>query len=226
MRKIKAIHDFIRLLTKKHRSNHLTPEEIDEALNWASLDKFNELYGLAYKFQSPVAVPRNGHEINQKNKDDLDVFLTSPTALSNVSGVAALPDDYVHISMLQTTNAGVTKEVELIRDDKWSFRINRITAGPSYDNPVCRQYNGNIELRPTDLQGLALTYLKYPTKTRWAYTLNGNSRPVYDDANSVDFEWGEENHMDIMARALQFLGINLEDVNLQQYKDYRQQGDS
>ena len=226
MKKIKAIHDFIRFLIKKHRSNHVTPEEIDNAINWGSLDKFNELYGLAYQFQTPVPVPRQGYEINQKNKDDLDVFLSDPTPLVNTAGVAPLPDDYVHVSFLRTTNGSVSKEVEFIRDDKWSFRTNRITAAPSYDNPVCRQYNGKLELLPIDIASLSLSYLKYPTKAVWAYTLNGNGRPVYDDASSIDFEWGEENHMDIITRALQFLGINLEDATAVQFKDMRKGGEA
>ena len=45
-----------------------------------------------------------GHESNQKNKDDLRMFIKDPINLPNVSGVATLPDDYVHVSYLQTTN--------------------------------------------------------------------------------------------------------------------------
>ena len=219
---IDALHTFIRFLTKKARSGYFTPEELDDALNWASLDLFNELYGLRNAYQPGRAVPLNGYEITQKNKDDLRVFMTNPTTLSLISGVATLPPDYIHWSMINTTNNGVTKEVKVIDDARWNFRINRITAKPSTNNPVCRIYNTQVEFNPTTLADVKLTYLKEPTKAVWAYT-TVNNRPVFDVGNSVDFEWGEENHMDLITRALTFLGVNLEAQDIKDYTTIRKQ---
>lgn len=221
MKEIAALHRFIKFLIKKHRNNHVSPEEIDDALNWGSLDKFNELYGLPEKYVMPYRVPMVGHEGTQKNKDDLRVFIKKPVNLPIVDGLASLPLNYVHVSYLQTTNDGITKEVEFISDDNWSFRINRITAAPSYSNPVCRQYDDKLEVRPTDIQSVFLSYLALPTKCKWAYTLGVNGRPIYNDNASVDFEWRQENHIDIIARALKFMGVNLEDETLLGYSDSR-----
>jgi hypothetical protein len=220
--KIDDIHGFIKFLTKKARTGYFSPEEIDDAVNWASLDLFNELYGLRYLNQPQRAVPLTAYEINQKNKDDLRVFIENKYAMALTNGIGDLPADYIHWSMMQTTNDNKTKEVKVIDDAKWSSRINRVTAAPSKSSPVCRIYNSKVEFSPTDLLNITLTYLKKPTTAKWAYTVV-DGRPVWDQGNSVDFEWGEENSMEIISRALTFLGVNLEDVNLQQYTRYRKE---
>lgn len=232
MKKIAAIHAFLRYLIKKKRSTFVSPEELDDAINWASLDLQNEMYGLPEGYQSSYAskegyvpsrtIPSIAYAPTQKVLDDLQVFLTDPTPLVIAGGIAPLPDDYLHWSKIETTNSSVRREIKVVMDDKWNHRLRRKTAAPSYESPVCRIYNNKVEFAPTDVQAVELSYLKLPTKAVWAYTIV-NDRPVYDDANSVDFEWGEENHMDIMTRTLTFLGINLEQQELQSYSDMRKQ---
>jgi hypothetical protein len=208
MKNIAAIHEFIRFLVKKHRNGFLSPEEIDDAVNWASLDLFNSLYGMTETYQQGRPVPPTAYGMTQKVLDDLQVFITDPTALTLTAGVAPLPADYCHWSKIETTNDGD------------NFRRNRKIAAPSTKSPVCRIFNNKIEFLPTNLLAVDLTYLKYPVKAEWAYTIV-NNRPVYDDGNSVAIEWGEDNHQEIIARALKYLGLNLEDTAVYQYADIK-----
>ena len=189
-------------------------------MNWASLDLFNYVYGLREEYQPGRPIPLVAFGFTQKVLDDLQVFITDPTILSPTNGIAPLPSDYVHWSKIETTNDGLTREIKVVQDAHWNFRRNRVVAAPTTESPVCRIFNNQVEFLPTTLLDIKLTYLKTPTKAVFAFTLV-NDRPVYDDANSVDFEWGEDNHIDIIARTLKFLGINLEDETLRLYSAQR-----
>ena len=54
MAAIGGIHDFIKRQLKKERSSWLTPEGIDQAINRASLDLFNEYIGHVKQFQQGI----------------------------------------------------------------------------------------------------------------------------------------------------------------------------
>ncbi len=63
---------------------------------------------------------------------------------------------------------------------------------------------------PNTITSNVLRFDALPTKCQWAYK-TVNDRPVYDDCKSVEFEWGEEVHNEIIERALKYLGVRLED---------------
>jgi hypothetical protein len=61
-----------------------------------------------------------------------------------------------------------------------------------------------------------LTYVKDAPQIVWAYT-TVSGRPVYDSASSVQPVWDNVDLLEIIARALKLIGLNLQDGQLEQY---------
>ena len=198
MAEIDNIHSFIKRQLKKERSSWLTPEGIDQAINRASLDLFNEYIGHVKQFQQGILLT-GGPERSKKIYNSLRPFKKTAT-VALTSGVGSLPTDYAYDSMVRTT-AGI--EAKVIDDKDWSFWSNRITAAPTNEKPIVRLEGSNIELYPTTVTSINISYWSLPTDVEWAYTIS-NGRPLYDDGSSTDFEWGKEDVPEIQQRALKY----------------------
>jgi hypothetical protein len=217
---IDGIVDFIQFQCKKERGGFLSPEEVVNAINRASMDLFKEKFGLPEEYQPGRPVPKTPYEITQKLTDDMRVFKKDASLVPS-SGSVTLPTDYVHVSKIGYQPADATKEevgFELVDDAQWHSRINRKTAAPSADYPVCNIKATTIEIRPKTLSNVKLTYLKLPTTAVWGYTLV-SGRPVYADTgglngDSVDLDWPPDTHNDIITRACSILGLHILDGDL------------
>jgi hypothetical protein len=226
---IEGIVDFIQFQCKKERGVFLAPEEIEDAVNRASMDMFKEKFGLPEEYQPGRPVPRISYELTQKLTDDMRVF-KKKVSLTPASGVVNLPSDYVHVSKIGYQPADATKEevgFEIVDDAQWHSRINRKTAAPSADYPICNIQATQIEIRPTSLNNVKLTYLKMPAKVVWGYTLV-SGRPVYADTggvngNSVDPDWPEITHNDLINRACSYLGLHIIDKDLIQFSEIKKE---
>ena len=69
----------------------------------------------------------------------------------------------------------------------------------------------NLRIYPTTLNNLTLKYLYVPIDVVWGYTLDGQGRPVYNPATSVQPEWLENDYDEIIARAAKIIGVSLKD---------------
>lgn len=201
---IKGIHDFITFLTGKGQTGYHTPEEIDDAIHAASKSLFDE-YRL--KFQQTQIIT-----------DDIRPFIANPTGLTiDGSGQTPYPTLYCYGSTIRSG----TKKVQLVDDSVLNDKINDPISPPTVDYPICSFYKDYIQFYPiTGLASVKITYLKFPVKPTYAYTIEFE-RFVYDDDNSVDIEWGEQNHLEIIIRTLSYLGINLREQTMLQYSEMK-----
>jgi hypothetical protein len=53
----------------------------------------------------------------------------------------------------------------------------------------------------------------------WGFTLDANGREVYNQATSVDPIWYDADMMQVIARALKMIGVNLQASQVMQYAD-------
>lgn len=98
------------------------------------------------------------------------------------------------------------KPVKEVDQARWDYLINHPIETPNSDYPICKFESGNILARPIDIGELTISYIKKPVKAKYAYTIVSD-RYVYDDVNSIDVEFDEILHDDIMMRVLSNLGI-------------------
>jgi hypothetical protein len=55
-----------------------------------------------------------------------------------------------------------------------------------------------------------MSYVKTPPTIYWGYVLDSNGRRVYSAAHSTDPVWDDVSILEIIVRALQLVGLNLQ----------------
>lgn len=129
----------------------------------------------------------------------------------------------VTFSLWQITIAGNNTEIKWVENEKFLYRANHPVKGPTATYPIGSNFNQGIQVLPTNaFNYMILSTLKRPTKPVYAFTQSGD-RYIYDDTNSIDFEWNESVHDVIMERTLANLGINMRSPELIQFSNSQRQ---
>lgn len=192
---IERFYNLIDFLRNEGQSRYFTPEEKQLAIQEASMALFREEYK---KF-----------EATQKITDSLRAFITAPVSVNISSGKGDLPSDYVHF--VNGTAEGWPLDV--VTSGRWEQRKNDKLCPPEKEYPIGRIYGKFIEVEPKDkITEAEIIYLKYPVKEVFNYNYSDDGRDVvFDASGSVDTEWPEFMHTQLVAKAISILGIPLKD---------------
>jgi len=160
-----------------------------------------------------------------------------------------IPDDYRHKSSIRVkapvvkaidvtagdccddTIQGVSHETEVeyrevdvkvVKDDEIGYYLNSEIVYPEASHPICCFYDTYLQVYPTDLKEILFTYIRYPKRAIWNYTI-ANGVAVYDPVGSVDIELPEESMTEIAVTFLSSVGIHIRDGDLIQYSNFVKQ---
>lgn len=197
---IKTIHDRISFATKKGLTGYHSPEQIDTEVN---AESFNLWMKYTPQFEKDATIAAI-----------LDPF-KAPETVTITAGQGTMVAAFQRPTGVTDSN-GI--KIDIVDIGMWADRINHPLKTPSTSYPVCRFENKKIIVRPTSITQAIVYYLKHPTLAVFAYTLAG-TRYVYDDANSIDFDWPVQVHDQITERVLANLGINMRELQLVQYSN-------
>lgn len=205
---IQDIHNFILLLLNKHNTGYSTPSEIDEALDRAQMWYFNRVYGNIEEYQPGRPSPRVAYGMTTAVHDHLAPFKNIDTSASNSTGLVTLPSDYMHLIHISLNDVSVP----VLSEDELSYRRQSFIAAPSSNEPVAViSGKGKIQLYPKQTYNtLQVHYLERPAKPVFGFTQSGRTI-TYNSGTSTQMEWNEPALNAIIMRAVQYLGVNLED---------------
>ncbi len=229
MVKVDEVKQFVDFVSNKLQSGSVSPKEFNLAARFANYRFFSKRWGLPEDYQPGQPIPKQAFELTQTIKDDLRVFKETVDIIVDNDGKASIPTDYVHktaINYRKVVNDpnGVNPPtttmvpVETIDDDKFTERKRAKLKTPTRDYPICNFNNTYIEVAPTDLGKIQLVYLRLPADPVWAFT-TANTIPLYNAANSTDFEWPAISMEDVASFILSYVGINLREPELQRYAE-------
>lgn len=229
---INEIHSFVKFLKNQGQNIYHTPEEIDDAINRASLDLFRQ----------EIKV----FEREQILTDTLRPF-KAREVYSSAGSLYDLPEDYImatnvshmYSNTIERSEADAStfcdnslngdtatastneKEIDIITDSDWVKRMDNLIVGPTEKSPIARIFNNNFEVKPNTVIPI-LYYLKEPVKAKWAYTISEDGRSyIFDEGNSTDLEWTTISHSEIIEKSLGYLGVAVRDQVLMQYEQFQ-----
>lgn len=203
---IKTVVDRINLLNRKGLAPPYSPIQIAEEVHAASMDIWKK-YIQEFERTQLISVymePLRGKET---------VNLTS-----GAGTLVTSKGQYKTAIMIPTTDV----KIEQVNVGHWADRANHSVKVPSATYPICRVDFGEIVVRPITIASVDVHFLKTPTKPIYAYTTSDDEY-VYDDDNSVDFEWPEILHDSIVDRVLANLGLSQREPELVQFSNIEQQ---
>ncbi len=212
---INQIHNWINFITNKAQGSYYSIEEIDMALDRAQMTYFNETYAQ--------------YSLAEKIDDSLSPFKTKYSFLTSdtTSGLVTLPTNYLymtggHISVVDHGNAK-SRPLKVLTEDELSYRLNSQLRPVTNNTPVCiiaGKSAGStlLQLFPAVAMAGTIYYLRRPAVPAMGYTQSGRTI-TYNSGTSTQLEWNESEIMEIMIRAIESLGISIDDQQMIEYAD-------
>jgi hypothetical protein len=206
---LKDVHDWLDFVTSKEKTGYFSYQEKDRALDRAQMFYF-DLF-------------RSRYALNQQDQDSLSPFKITYqlTYAKTPGGLITFPQNYQSLLGMYAQNMIDNKikvsPIEIINDDELADRLNNQLRPVTITDPIGQWYGrGQIQLWPQVPNSGVAYYLRRPEAPNFVYTLNGRT-VIYDDINSTQLEWDEPCTNKIMMKALEYLGINLDNEKMIAY---------
>ena len=196
----------------KAQNGYLTPSEFNLTINQAQVSYQDYLLGEFQQYQYGRPQARINYSQNENIRQRLSPLITSATLTINGSGEAAYPADYVQADTIITTAFNRVRFAQ--QDTLYSYYNSQID--PIATNPIYLLEPAGFQFYPVTLGSAILTYVKDAPEIVWGYT-TVSGRPVYSSGTSVQPVWDNVDLLEIIARALKLIGLNLQDGQVQQY---------
>ena len=208
----------------KAQNGYLSPSQFNTIINQGQTSYQAFLLGEFQQYQYGRSQSRIGYSQNENIRQRLAPLITE-TSLTIVpaTGKVAYPADYVQADALRTTDF---KRIRYTQQDSLYSYYNS-TIDPIATNPVYLIEPTGFQFYPITLGTALLTYVKNAPTMTWAYTLDSNGRPVYAPTSTgagvtpttgtVQPVWDDVDLLEIIARALKLVGLNLQMGQIQQY---------
>jgi hypothetical protein len=196
----------------KAQNGYLTPSEFNLTINQAQVSYQDYLLGEFQQYQYGRPQARINYSQNENIRQRLSPLITSATLTINGSGEAVYPADYVQADTIITTAFNRVRFVQ--QDALYSYYNSQID--PIATNPIYLLEPTGFQFYPVTLGSAILTYVKDAPEIVWGYT-TVSGRPVYSSGTSVQPVWDNVDLLEIIARALKLIGLNLQDGQVQQY---------
>jgi len=197
----------------KAQNGYLTPAEFNLTINQAQVSYQDYLLGEFQQYQYGRPQARINYSQNENIRQRLSPLITEATlTINGTTGKSPYPADYVQADAVRTTAFERVRYVQ--QDSLYSYYKSQID--PIASNPIYLLEPTGMQFYPITLGSAILTYVKDAPQIVWAYNLV-SGRPVYDSGASVQPVWDNVDLLEIIARGLKLIGLNLQDGQVQQY---------
>jgi len=205
-------------ILNKNQNGNFPPDVFNRFNNQAQYDYMSSLLGDIRKYSLGRPIPPSAWGMTARIRESLTPFIYAPVTIpvNATTGNALLPSDY---EMWDAAYWGSNMDrVKFIQQGRLYSHLNS-RINPIARNPVFMSIYNNLTVYPKNIGTINLSYIRTPAEIVWAYKLDINGRAVYDPINSVDPEWQRMDCMQIMARALRMMGVNLSAAQVSQYAE-------
>lgn len=210
---VDTVYKIMQFAVNKNQNGYLTPDQFNLVINQAQNSYMAWLLGETQQYQYQVGQPRVQYSLNENTRQKIQPFINTVT-LSISSGFSAYPIDY-QVTDTMTSSDGVNRIRYAANNKLYSFLKSKID--PVATNPIYVLAKTGFNFYPNTLSSAILSYISVPTTIVWAFTLDGNGRPVYNPLLSVNPKWYDSDMLEIIVRGLRLVDVNLKDGEVSQY---------
>jgi len=203
------------ILNKSQSGGNLSPDDFNRTINMAQNSYVAYLTGTfqSYQLGRPIAKTELGQ--NSVVRQRLSPVIYGCNLHVDSTGFSPYPGDYLQTDAMWTLYN--YNRIRYCDGDKWWANYNSKIDPPLYTKPIYRLRDTGFEFAPTNIVMAKVDYVRVPPEIVWGYSLDSVGRPVYDAALSADPIWDSVSALEIISRALQQVGVNLQFGQVQQY---------
>ena len=226
----------------KAQNGYLTPDEFNLLANQAQISYMDYLLGEFQQYQYGRPQARVNYSENSNTRQRITPFIFETTLTVDVNGNSLYPSDYLQTDALRTVTT--FERIRFVQQDSlYSFKNSQID--PVATNPIYLLTDTGFKFYPLTLGTARLTYIGEPNYIQWGYCLDSNGRPVYNPTAppgttttttlapgtttttstttssgctySIQPLWYDVDKLEIVARILKLVGVNLQMAQVEQY---------
>lgn len=210
---IEKIFDIIGIISRDKGVN-VTVEELNILANKANIDLYRNLFGFLKTGKK--------EEISKDITHALARFKTA-VDLEFVGGVAQLPDDYYTYARFEYLYRGqYHRVIDFVTSKEAEESFASFIVNPTELFPKIEIIGNQLFIYPSIINNVKLVYYRYPREVRYIERIE-NEINVFDDINSVDYEYPEIYMIDLLRLILSYLGLQINDAGLIQYMESKKQ---
>lgn len=211
---VKRIIDFA--IAKNNGQGYNSPDEFNNYMRFAESGYLDYLRGeyQRYQIRRPIAVVEFSQ--NQAIRTSLAPLIYGAILNIDSSGVAPFPSDYEFTDAMWSLYG--IYNIKFVQQDRLSSNY-RSVIDPVISNPVYLINHDGFQFYPENLGNAKMSYVRTPPFMRWGYTEDANGLPVYNAALSSQPVWSDTDLMQVIVRALQMCGVNLQAAMVYQYAE-------
>lgn len=207
-------------IANQFQRGNVSPQRFNLIINQASTSFLNYLLGQFQTYNYGKAEARVQFGVNETARQRLTPLINPPSSLTiDSTGLAPYPTGFEQVdAMFSLTMDRIRFFPQHKLYSYLNDPIDLINSNPGYvlESGGFRFYP-NTTYNSTQLPGALLSYVQTPPLIVWAYTLDGNGRPVYDAGLSVGLPWYEVDCLEVISRALKMIGVNLGSGEISKY---------
>lgn len=209
-------------VAKNIQMGYLAPDDFNITINMAQDSYMDYLKGRYqnYQVRRPIAVVEIGE--NQMIQQSLSQLIYGTLLTVNpTTGIAPFPSDY-EVNNAMWGQYGYYN-IKFVQQDRLDSYIHS-AIDPIATNPVYLIQHEGFHFFPETIGTTRLSYYRTPPPITWGYDLDGNGLPVYSPIKSQQPVWADLDILQIIVRALQIVGVNLQLGVVMQYSQEIKQG--
>jgi hypothetical protein len=211
---VNDIYQLIKFIIKKNQNGDISPAEFNRIINVAQDSFTSFLIGEYQSYQYGRPQSRVSYGQNQDVRQKLTPIIYGTRLSVDAFGFAPYPADYLHTDAMWSIYG--RQRIRYTPQNALDAHVNSV-IDPVADNPVYIIEKGGFRYFPNSIGQADLNYVQKPPTIVWASVYGANQRPVYDPSNSVDPVWDSIDVMEIVARALRMVGVNLQAADVSAY---------
>jgi hypothetical protein len=210
---VNDIYRICQFAINKDQGGYLPPSDFNLTINQAQDSYENYLLGEFQQYQIGRAQAMVNYSQNENIRQRLTPLIAQANLTIDSNGVAPYPTNFLQVDAM--FKADEVSRIRFVQQERlysnYSSQIDPIAT-----NPIYLLESGQFQFYPKTLGAASVSYVKSAPDIVWAYT-TVSGRPVYNSATSVQPVWADVDLLEIIARALKIIGVNLQMGQVEQY---------
>jgi len=203
------------ITAKNTQDGYISPDDFNLFINQGQRMYLDYLLGeyQKYNIRRPIAVVEFGQ--NERIRESLAPLIYGTALAPNTTtGIAPFPNDFEYADNMWGLYGFYN--IKFIQQDRLDSYIHS-SIDPIIQNPVYLIQHEGFHFFPENIGSARLSYVRRPPSIVFGYVLDSNGVPAYNPATSQDPVWSDTDILQIIFRAMQIAGINLQFGMVVQY---------
>lgn len=215
-------YQLVMYISNNFQRGNVSPQRFNLIINQASTSFLNYLLGQFQTYNYGKAESRVQFGVNETARQRLAPLINPVSTLTiDNTGLAPYPTGFEQIDAMFTVTMDRIRFFPQHRLYSYlNDPIDPINSNPGYvlESGGFRFYP-NTTYNGTSVGSALISYVQTPAPIVWASTPDAQGRPSYNAAGSTGLPWYAVDCLEVIARALKMVGVNLSANEVGQYGD-------